>query len=68
MSHTNSDQLTPALYDCKAAAAWLSVSEAWLRKAVTAGTVPYRRLGPRKVRFTLDDLQHIVAASAAGSR
>lgn len=67
MPDTNSHQVPPTLFDVPSAAAWLHVSESWLRRAVSAGTVPHRRLSARKVRFTLDDLNRIVSASAAGT-
>ena len=63
MSRNDLNEIEPALLDFPTAARWLHVTESWLRRSVTANEVPHRRLG-RKVRFSLDDLHAIVAASA----
>ena len=49
------------LYDFETAAAWLRVSESWLRKQVARRLVPHTRLG-RNVRFTEADLEAISEA------
>jgi excisionase family DNA binding protein len=49
------------LFTIPEAAETLRVPEGWLRKKVTAGSVPHTRLG-KHVRFTADHLRQIVAA------
>lgn len=59
----NRDSLTtyPAgLVGIPAAAEWLDISEAALRKKVSAREVPHTRIG-RHVRFSADHLAEIVA-------
>jgi hypothetical protein len=63
MARNETNQNEAMLYDFAGAAAWLNVRESWLRRAVTAQTVPHRRVG-RAVRFTAEDLHQIVADSA----
>lgn len=52
----------PLLVDIPTAARRLCVTESWLRRAVTARTVPHHRLG-KHVRFSDEDLAAITAAS-----
>ncbi|MGH3264858.1 MAG: helix-turn-helix domain-containing protein [Trebonia sp.] len=49
------------LYTIAEAATLLHVPEGWLRKKVTAGSVPHTRLG-KHVRFTVDHLHRIVVS------
>jgi excisionase family DNA binding protein len=63
MSDTSADQLVPTLFDFQQAARRLNVTESYLRRGVTARTLPHRRIG-RKVMFSIDDLRQIVTASA----
>jgi excisionase family DNA binding protein len=51
------------LYPYDEAAELLGVSGAWLRKQVTLGTVPYRKLG-HMVRFSESDLEAIANLDA----
>lgn len=55
------DPVATLLYTIAEAAALLHVPEGWLRKKVTAGSVPHTRLG-KHVRFTADHLRRIVDA------
>lgn len=49
------------LFTIREAAVLLHVPEGWLRKKVSAQSVPHTRLG-KHVRFTSEHLQQIVAA------
>lgn len=51
----------PEVFTIVEAARLLHVPEGWLRKKVTAGLVPYTRLG-KHVRFTATHLAQILAA------
>ncbi len=62
-------EVSAQLFTISEAAVLLHVPEGWLRKKVSAQSVPHTRLG-KHVRFTSDHLQRIVAAgesSAAAS-
>lgn len=55
--------LTERLMSIPEAAQVLAVPESWLREKVRLRRVPHRRLG-KHVRFTAQDLEHIVEQSA----
>lgn len=57
------DSVTVELFTIPEAAEALRVPEGWLRKKVTAGSVPHTRLG-KHVRFTTEHLRQIVVAGA----
>lgn len=61
MSQTNEP-----LRDFEQAAAYLHISESWLRKQVAKRRVPHTRFG-RSVRFSAADLAQIVAASSVAA-
>ncbi len=52
------------LFTIREAALLLHVPDGWLRKKVSARSVPHTRLG-KHVRFTSDHLKQIVAAGEA---
>ena len=43
--------------DYKSAAAYLGLSEFTLRRYVSLGFIPYLKLGPKLVRFNIQDLE-----------
>jgi excisionase family DNA binding protein len=55
------------LLDLPAAAAILGVSACTLRRAVSAGKVPHRRIGG-VIRFTEEDIRQYVESCAVGVR
>lgn len=58
-SGTAAESAPALLYTIAEAAALLHVPEGWLRKKVSAGSVPHTRLG-KHVRFTMEHLRRIV--------
>lgn len=54
-------EISPELFTISEAAVLLHVPEGWLRKKVSAQSVPHTRLG-KHVRFTRDHLEQIVRA------
>ena len=64
----NRDQETPDLWGYLEAASFLGFSLGTLYNKVSAGEVPFVRLGPRTVRFEPDQLTRWVAARRAGAR
>ncbi|MBB5494237.1 helix-turn-helix domain-containing protein [Nocardiopsis metallicus] len=55
--------MTKQLLSIPEAARVLAVPESWLRERVRLRRVPHRRLG-KHVRFTAQDLEHIVEQAA----
>lgn len=55
------------LLDLKSAAAVLGISSCTLRRAVSAGKVPHRRIGGQ-IRFTEEDIAEYVESCAVGVR
>ena len=56
---TSQFQQTPTqseILDVKGAARLLSVTEKTIYRRVQAGLMPYRRFGPRLIRFTKEDI------------
>ncbi len=64
MLSTNVEQLTGSGWcDIKAAAAYLGMSVAFLRKAVRLRKVPFARAGAKSLRFRRSDLDHWLEAN-----
>jgi excisionase family DNA binding protein len=63
MNTPTTDSAAVELFTIPEAAEALRVPEGWLRKKVTAGSVPHSRLG-KHVRFTTEHLRQIVVAGA----
>lgn len=59
MSAPTTDSASVELFTIPEAAAALRVPEGWLRKKVTAGSVPHTRLG-KHVRFTTEHLRQVI--------
>lgn len=55
------NELHAPTMDAKAAASYLGMSQAWIRKQVSGKTLPYLKIG-RSVRFKLEDLSAYVEA------
>lgn len=52
---------TPQFLDVEQTAAYLGVTERWVRRAVTERRIPFHKLG-HYVRFRVDDLDAYLAA------
>jgi len=58
-ANTSPAQLTPTeseILDVKEAARLLRVTEKTIYRRVEGGLMPYRRFGPRLIRFTREDI------------
>ncbi|MCW2671026.1 MAG: DNA-binding protein [Frankiales bacterium] len=50
--------------DIPEAAAYLGMTEHWMRRKVAARQIPFYRVGPKLVRFHVDDLDAFARAGA----
>ena len=58
----------PGLWDLRTAAKYLAMSEAFMRKHVRQGTIPFLRVGAKSVRFRRESLDEWLAGNSVGSQ